>query len=170
MILRPCSREKEVTEMLALGHYPEACTPELRAHLTGCRSCAELVLVARAFQAARAHLAANANLGSPGLLWWRAQLRRRNTAVERVAKPIARAQVFALTVSVLFAVGFLATQATHGLRWLSWLQQLSPALHLGALLPSDLFSSGSSLLVLLPIFATLVLLSGVAVYLASEKQ
>jgi hypothetical protein len=156
--------------MLALGHYPEACTPELRAHLTGCRSCAELVLVARAFQAARAHLAANANLGSPGLLWWRAQLRRRNAAVERVAKPIARAQVFALTVSVLFAVGFLATQATHGLRWLSWLQQLSPALHLGALLPSDLFSSGSSLLVLLPIFATLVLLSGVAVYLASEKQ
>lgn len=170
MILRPCSHEKEVTEMLALGHYPEACTPELRAHLTGCRSCAELVLVTRSFQAARANLAANANLGSPGLIWWRAQLRRRDAAVERVAKPIVRAQIFALTVSVLFAVGFLATQATHGLRWLSWLEQLSPALHFGALWPSDLLNSGSNLLVLLPIFATLVLFSGVVVYLASEKQ
>jgi hypothetical protein len=36
--------------------------------------------------------------------------------------------------------------------------------------PSALFSSGWSLALLIPVFATLALLSGVVVYLALEKQ
>jgi hypothetical protein len=177
MILRSCPHEKEVADLLARGHYPQACTPELRTHLDACRSCADLLLVTRAFQAARVQTAAAANLPSPGLLWWRAQLRRRNAAVERIGKPILGAQIFALSVGIIFAIGLLATQATHGLHWLAWLDGISldglgwpsqmpqtPALHLDAL-----FNSGVSLLVLIPILATLVLLGGVAVYFASEK-
>jgi hypothetical protein len=178
MTLRPCSYEKEVTELLARGQDPQSCTPELRAHFDACRSCADLILVTRAFQTARAQSAAAVNLQSPGVLWWRAQLRRRNAAVERIGKPILGAQIFALSVGILFAVGFLATQATEGLHWLSWFNGLSwpsqqpqaPALHLDFLRPAALFNSGLSLLVLIPILATVVLLGGVAVYFASEKS
>jgi hypothetical protein len=178
MTLRSCTRENEVKELLARGQYPQACTPELRAHVTSCHSCSDLVLITRAFQSARVNTAAVANLPSPGLLWWRAQLRRRNAAVERISKPILGAQVFALSVSVLFAVGLVATQATYGLHWLSWFEGVSwpsqlhqaPALHLDALFPAALLNSTASLLVLVPILATLVLLGGVAVYFASEKN
>jgi hypothetical protein len=175
MTLRTCPHEKDVTELLARGHYPQACPPELHAHLEGCRSCADLVLVTRAFQTARAQTAAAANLPAPGLLWWRAQLRRRNEAVERIGKPILGAQIFALAVSVLFAIAFLATQATHGLRWTAWFDGVSwpaqaPALHLDTMIPASLFSSSLGLLVAIPVCATLLLLAGVAIYLASERK
>jgi hypothetical protein len=77
-----------------------------------------------------------------------------------------------LSVCLAFAAGFLASQATQGIAWLSWLKALphSSALHLEALMPTDLFNSGWSLMVLIPVLATLALLGGVAVYLASEKQ
>ena len=178
MTLGPCVHEKELTRLLALGHYPHACPPELSAHAETCRSCAELILVTRAFQTTRAQTVAAANLASPGLLWWRAQLRRRNQAVERVGKPILGANIFALSVMLLFGVGFLATQATSGLRWLSWFTQLhaATAFHLESLWPttllssSALLSSGWGLPLLIPVCATLALLGGVAVYLALEKQ
>jgi hypothetical protein len=172
MTFGPCVHEKELTGLLALGHYPHACPPELRDHVSACRSCSELALVTRAFQTARAQTAAAANLASPGLLWWRAQLRRRNEAVERVGKPILGANIFALSVMLLFAIGVLATQATSGLRWLSWFTQLpqESAFHLESLWPSALLNSGWGLPLLIPICATLALLGGVVVYLALEKQ
>jgi hypothetical protein len=172
MTLGSCLHEKELSALLALGHYPNACPPELRDHVTACRSCSELVLVTHAFQTARTQTAATANLPSPGLLWWRAQLRRRNAAVERVGKPILGANIFALSVMSLFAIAFLATQATSGLRWLSWFTQLpqTPAFHLESLWPASLISSAWGLPLLIPVCATLALLAGVAVYLALEKQ
>ena len=174
MTLNPCSREKDVLELLARGHWPQACAPELRAHLGACRSCADLLLVTRAFQTARATTAAQANLPAPGVLWWRAQLRRRNAAVERVARPILGAHIFALSITLFVAVALVVSQARQGLHWLSWFSQLSPpqigALNLQALWPSSLFNSGWSLAVLIPVLATLALFSAVVVYLASEKQ
>ena len=103
---------------------------------------------------------------------WRAQLRRRNQAVERMGKPILGANIFALSIMSLFAIGFLATQATNGLRWLSWFTQLpqAPAFHLDSLWPSALLSSAWGLPLLIPVCATLALLGGVVVYLALEKQ
>ena len=172
MILRPCPSEKEVAQLLAQGGWPAACSPELRAHVASCRSCGDLVLVQQAFQRARAHSAAAAPLVSPGVLWWRAQLRRRQAAVERVGKPILGAQIFALAVNLFLVFAFLAYQARHGLSWLSWLEKLpqSFTFHLEALWPSALADSGMSLLVLIPALAILALLSGVVVYLAADRQ
>lgn len=172
MTFGPCVHEKELAALLALGHYPHACPPELRAHVELCRSCADLILVTRAFQTARAQTAAVANLASPGLLWWRAQLRRRNAAVERIGKPILGAQIFALAVNLLLVGGFIVSQATHGIQWLPWLEQLpqSQSLHFEVLWPSALFSAGWSFTVLIPVLATLALVGGVAVYLVSERQ
>ncbi len=172
MKLGSCAREKEVKDLLERGHWPEACAPDLRLHVSGCRNCGDLVLVTETFRNARAAAAGAAKLGSPGLLWWRAQLRRRNAAVERIGRPLLSAQIFALATILLLTVGFVVSQARHGLGWLTWLEGLPEAgtLHLGNLWPTALFDPSWSPLVLVPAVATLVLLGGAVVYLVSEKQ
>jgi len=171
-MLNPCSREKEVAELLRRGQWPAACASELRDHVSACRSCGGLVLVAGAFLHARAESAGAARIGSPSALWWRAQLRRRNAALERIGKPFLGAQIFALLINLLVVVGLLASQARQGLSWLSWLEQLPEAysLHLDNLGQSALLNPGWSLMVLIPALATLALLGGVVIYLASERQ
>lgn len=172
MILNPCPREKEVKELLEQGHWPRACAPELRAHVRACRDCSDLALVSEAFRTARAEAAGAANLAAPGALWWRAQLRRRQQAIERIGRPLMGAQIFALCLMLVLAVGFLVTQARHGLAWLTRIEQLPQAgsLRLEDLWSSGLFTSGLGLLVLIPAVAALILLAGVVIYLAAEKQ
>jgi len=172
MSLSPCSHEKEVAALLARGGWPDACEPELRTHISACRACGDLVLVTETFQRARAEAAGAANLGSPGALWWRAQLRRRNAAVKRVGRPLLGAQIFALSILLFLAGGFLVSQARPGLHGLAWLEELPQphALHLEILWPAALFDSGWSLMALISALATLALLGGVALYLASEKR
>ena len=165
MNFRTCSRQPEVIELLARGHWPHACPVELRSHLADCQSCASLLLVAQTFQRSRASAAAQAQLPAPGAIWWRAQLRRRSAAVERIGKPIFGAYVFAAVIAVVVAAVALVSQASHGLHWLRWLQQ-SPAAdgHIQS------FNPGWSIPVLIPILATVVLLGAVVVYFAAEKQ
>jgi hypothetical protein len=172
MMLGACVREKEVAELLRCGHWPQASPAELRAHVDSCRACGDLVLVTQTLQKARTQASGAARLETAGVLWWRAQLRRRNAAIERIGKPILGAQIFALAVNFLVVAGLLISQARHGLNWLSWLEELPQAstLHLEVLWPSALFSPGWSLMLMIPVLATLALLGGVVVYLASEKQ
>src|SRR5262249_19678265 len=92
MSLFACSSEKEVQAALRQGHWPHACDPDLRAHVNGCRDCHELFLVTQSLQKAKANGERLAGTGSPGLLWWRAQLRRRNEAIECVTEPLALAE------------------------------------------------------------------------------
>jgi len=173
MTFSPCSRQPEVQQLLADGHWPHACPPDLRAHLADCRSCREFLLVTQAFQQSRTTAAAQVKLPPAGAIWWRAQLRRRSAAVERVGKPILGAYIFALVLTVLVAMVFVISQARHGLHWLDWLGSLgqsNAAVHVDSLSPSAWFSSGGTLMVLIPIFATIALLGAVAVYFAAEKQ
>ena len=184
MTFRACSREKEVKESLRRGHWPEGCGEELRAHVQGCRRCDDLVVVALAFRTSRSEAEKAAPVVAPGLLWWRAQLRRRNAAVERISRPIRVAQIFALAVNLVVAVGFLTWQARHGVRWMSWFTGASEwrGLHASALWPTwpslswwslSTFTAMKpdwSLTLLIPVVGALALLSGVAVYLASERQ
>jgi hypothetical protein len=174
MTFSACSRESELVDVLAKGQWPHACPDDLRNHVSACRSCADLVLVTNAFHNARNNSIASAHLPSPGVLWWRAQLRRRNAAIERVGKPILFAQVFALSIVLLLGLGLVVSQARHGLNWLSWLDQFPQlqfaSLNLQALLPTVPFSPGWSLSLLIPVLATVAVLGGVAVYLASEKR
>jgi hypothetical protein len=170
MPLSSCPREMEVKELVEHGQWPQACPPELQAHLRSCRTCAGLALVTDAFQRARSNAAGPSPAISPGLLWWSAQLRRRDEAIKRIARPILGAQIFALAVNLLVIVGFVVWEATHGIDWLVWFQSSAPSgsFDLSSLLASVF--SGGHLLVLVPALATLALLGGVAVYLAVERQ
>jgi hypothetical protein len=172
-----CPYEKEVRQLMARGQWPDACPRELRTHVSTCRACGELVLVSEAFQQARAESLAAARPVAPAVLLWRAQLRRRNAAVERVGRPLLGAQIFACAVALFAAAGFAGFEARNGVAWLTWsywhdwFVQLPQA----AAAQWDSLSSGSlagsawSWMVLVPALATLVLLGGVAVYFATDK-
>ena len=102
-----CSRSEEIQKTLTAGRWPLAAPAELREHVSGCRSCTELVRVGAAFQQERAALVQAKRLDSPSLLWWRAQLRKRQAAMEKVNRPMWGAQIAAMVLAPLVAAGFL---------------------------------------------------------------
>ena len=177
MNLRTCQREPELKALIERGQWPQACPPELRTHVSACKSCSEFILVSTAFQRARSQAIGAARLGSPGLLWWRAQLRRRNAAIERISRPILGAQIFALALSLAIVVVVTVWQARHGLSWLTWLERLPHSFDsqwLSALIPSGLFESGAGAftgpLLVGAVASAIALIGGLVVYFASEKQ
>jgi hypothetical protein len=167
---RTCSYEKELAQALKDGHWPQGCGPKLRTHVEACGGCSDLVLVTQTFLCARSESEHSAPCGSPSLLWWRAQLRRRNAATERVSRPIKMAQIFAWLVTVLVGAVFVASQYRHGLHWASWRSELMPprAFHL-LLLSLGTGQANWNPLLLISSFGVLALLSALVVYLASEK-
>jgi len=176
MKLRTCKSEAEVKQLLELGHWPHPCPDELRAHVARCRACADLVLLTQAFGAARAESVAAADPPPAGVLWWRAQLRRRDAVRQRIQRPLLGAQLFALAVTLLFVAATLAYEAIHGVTWTTaateWIASLkqSPAFHLDALWPFAGGQANATLMYLVPGAAMLLLVGGLAVYLATEKQ
>lgn len=167
-MFRACSFEKELTQELKNGHWPQGCGPELRAHVDVCGSCSDLVLVTQTLQDARKESEQAAPCGSPSLLWWRAQLRLRYTATKRVSQPITIAQAFAWVVLLMVGTVFVASQYRHGLRWASWWSELAPrASHF---LPNFSGQADLNLFLLISGAGVLALLSGLVVYLATEKS
>ncbi len=168
MTFRTCSFETELTQALKDGHWPQGCGPELRAHVNGCDACSDLVLVTQTFRQARNETERTALQGSPSLLWWRAQLRRRYAAQERITRPVTIAQTFALFIYVLVGVVFVASQYRHGLHWASWWSELMPrTIHV---LPSGPGEADWNLLLFISGFGVVALLSVLVVFVLSEKS
>jgi apolipoprotein N-acyltransferase len=105
-------------------------------------------------------------------VWWRAQLRVRNAALEKVARPIQRAQVFALVVNLAVVAAFVLWQARHGINWLSWfsLPALQRVMDLQTLWSGVSIEPDWNLMIWLPCFGALALLSGMVVYLTRERK
>lgn len=177
MNLTSCPYEKEVRKLMALGQWPDACPAELRAHVSQCSTCGDLVLVTEAFRHARVASVAAARPVAPAVLLWRAQLRRRNAAVERMSRPLLGAQIFACAVALVAAVGFAGFESRNGAAWLtwsywhSWFAQLpqAAAAQWDSLSSGALAGSAWSWMVLVPTVTLLVLLGSVAVYFATDK-
>ena len=93
-------------------------------------------------------------LDSPSLLWWRAQLRRRQAAMEKVNRPMWGAQIAAAVFAVAVAVGVGGYLYRDGT-----LQ--------GALRTT---MTGFGLAPLLAIVMLLALAGGVVVYLTLERE
>jgi len=168
--MKPCPHEAEAQAVLRRGHWPDACDPELRKHVETCDRCAGQLVVLHAFQRARSEAVQVAHMGHPSLLWWRAQLRRRNDALERVGKPITTAQIFALCISIVTAVALFASQMRKGVDWSSWLPAPPAFSHFDALSFFASVRADWGLILLLTGFGTLVLLSALVVYLASDRS
>ncbi len=165
MTFRGCAREHELQQLLERGQWPTACPDELRAHVAHCRSCRELILVRQALGSERLKAATEARLEAPGVLWWRAQMRRRHAALERISRPFFGAQIFALAVCLVSALVYILAQARRGFDWLAWAADLPRTLHLGALMPGSLMSW-----VAISLAATLAVTGGAIVYLAAGER
>lgn len=152
-----CSQHESVVAALRAGHWPEGCDPALRAHVETCDSCSDLVLVSQTLRQAHTQTMQQARMAPTGILWWRAQLRRRNAALESVTRPVAVAEKLALLVLLLAVVALLAWQHTQIVAWfanvwepLSNMAQIPVALMIG--------------------LGTLLLFGGFAVYLFTAKE
>jgi len=164
-----CPHEKEIAALLERGHWPGASSPETIAHVAACNACRERILLTQAFGRERVAASASARLESPGVLWWRAQLRRRNAAIQRIGRPILGAQVFAVVVALISAAVFFASQARQSLGWFAWLAEAPRSLHLEALLPASWQNATGAAGLLAALLAALVLIGGAAIYASSDK-
>lgn len=165
-----CSREPELLDLVRSGGWPLACDPELQAHVAACRRCSDLLLVTLALRNARSDaIASAAPLPDPGILWWRAQLRRRSAALEQMNRPLARAQGFALVIAALALVALVVTQARHGLHWLAWAAALQQSSAQMTAPLQWLASHTSDWALVLPALAMLLFLGGMAAWLAVER-
>jgi hypothetical protein len=142
MTMASCAREKEVRALVLGGQWPAACPAELREHVQRCQTCAEIALVMEAFRGARGASLQAASPVPAGVLWWRAQLRRRRQAVERIGQPILGAQIFSFSIILAIAVVLALSQARRGAPWLDWFAQLGHSMTTGF---ADLRSSTATM-------------------------
>jgi hypothetical protein len=165
-----CCRERDLNEVLNRGQWPQACNEELRAHVAGCHSCRDLLLVRQAFALDRTMAAGQARLEPPGVIWWRAHLRRRNAAIERIGRPLLAAQIFAWAVCLAGAVVYVLWQTRRGFDWRAWLAELPRALHLGGLLRGSWGHSSWEIWLGLSMALLMALMGGLIVYLALADE
>lgn len=168
-MLSSCNRESELLDLLHRGSWPLAADPEFHAHVKGCRRCTEVLLVSGALQQSRAAAAAAAPLPDPGILWWRAQIRCRSAAMERMNRPLASAQGFALALAALTLIGLIVTQARHGFHWLAWWAAIQDSSFAITEPLQWLGAHSTNLLVAIPALATLAVVGGMAAWLAVER-
>ena len=172
MIPGICSYEKAVAEAVRQGDCAGIADPALRSHVKTCPRCSDLVLVVQSLQQVRNETLESAPMPPPGLLWWRAQIRRRSGAVELVSRPIALVEKLAL---VLLAAGVLCLAVWQWDQIAGWtLIPANPA-HLNAFMVETLRTpvAGSAgwipTLVVAGLF-TLALFGAMAIYLLVEKE
>lgn len=157
-----CSRTAEVQELLRLGHWPQAAETELAEHARGCRRCSEMVLLTQALGAAKASAMNEARVEPPALVWWRAQLRRKNEAVQRVERPM-RAQMLVVLAVVCVGLGLAFRLSGGANAWRTWVSAGAEAV-----LRSGVGSLGVGLVVASAV--ALAMMAGLAVYLTVERK
>jgi hypothetical protein len=100
MNLGNCTHKEELTSILARGAWPLAASAELQAHAAACRDCSARLRLTLGLRALRSESIAAAPQLPPGLIWWRAQIRRRHEAIERVGRPLIAGQILALAAGL----------------------------------------------------------------------
>ena len=122
-----CEREPDVLDALAAQRWPARCDVELRAHVSACPICLDLVQVASALLEDHDITYHDARLPPSGIVWWRAQLRAREEDVRAAARPIAFIQGIAVSAGVWLLVTLLrALPASTIAAWKQWAIGLAP--------------------------------------------
>ncbi len=169
MNLRSCVRESELSDSLKTGHWPDACDASLRAHVNTCQRCADYLLLTQAFKSSRAAAVVHSNIDHPGLLYWRAQLRRRNQALDQLSRPTYFVASFAFYSALLVAFGFLFAQRRYAAGWLDWIRALqrSRSFSIEALWSP---TSNWSVILLFTCLAAVVFFIAVALFLSVGRE
>ena len=138
------------------GHWPQAADKVLVAHVQICDSCREIALVVGALQGERRSVQLPAQLNDPGMLFWKAQLRRRNEAYTKIARPVIWVEMASMIV----------TFVTLAIAAVAWFGKDASVFAQNAIATGWLKSPA----VLIAGAITMTVFGGVAVYLATSRS
>jgi hypothetical protein len=141
-----CPRERELLATIVGGRWPAGADPDLVAHATVCRGCAALAELASTLVLERDTASSQACILPSAVVWWRAQLRARQEATRKAARPINAAigLAFASIAGLAAAVMPLAGGSLR--ECLAWFGTAMPSVHLPAIPLATGLSSTWSLL------------------------
>ena len=103
-----CPREQDVINAIVTGRWPDRCDEALCVHAAECAVCKELVEVASVMRLDRDGLHEEMSLPSAGQVWWRAAIRARLEASQRVARPMS--WIFGVSVACAAGLAFAVVQ------------------------------------------------------------
>lgn len=95
-----CDREEDVLDLVAIGAWPVRADEALKQHVASCDTCRSLVTVVIAL-AEHGSLPVTPRLPDARLVWHRAQMRARQDAARRAARPVVMAEIMAVAVFVV---------------------------------------------------------------------
>jgi len=104
-----CEYEQSVVKELAQGKQNE----KLVAHIKVCAECREALKVARWMQTFAAATMKPQALPAPGLLWWKAQLSKKQEAARRALQPIVWTQIIAIVAFAAVLVWLMGKNQTQ---------------------------------------------------------
>ncbi len=162
-----CSQQQQVAMELRQGRSQDLWDDALRIHVAACPSCSELVLVARTLQQDRMQTVQAAQVASAGALWWRAQVRLRNGAIERVTRPIALAEKFALFITAAVVLAVIMRKRSQ---LLAWLLALADPPHPNVLPAGSSLIDGWTTILMAAGLGMVALCAGLAMYLMREEE
>lgn len=114
----PCSHERDVLDLVAVGQWPQRADTSLRAHVESCESCTEVAAIAAAVREwGDADLVVRVPEAS--VVWHRAQVRARVTATRAASWPVWMAQGAALLVFLAGMVWIGPGSAWYLMLWQS---------------------------------------------------
>lgn len=125
-----CPREQDVINAIVIGRWPDRCDETLCAHAAECSVCKELVEVTSVMRLDQEGMRDEMSLPSAGQVWWRAAIRARLEASERVARPmswifgVSLACAAGLTIAVvqlLWSPMRVAFGSPNPEAWAAWL-------------------------------------------------
>jgi hypothetical protein len=106
---RDCPRSADVAAAVVGGDLLRAGDTELHQHVALCESCGDLAMVMSSLRAERDRSRRAAPVPAAGLVWWRAQLRRRQEAASAAAAPVTIVHAITLAFALMLAVFFAWT-------------------------------------------------------------
>lgn len=111
--MNECVHEREVLDLVLADRWPDRCDPDMVAHAAACDVCGEVVAVALAMREDETRVESAVIAAQPlhqsvvpdaTLVWWRAQIRAREDAARKAARPIAMVQGIAIGIGLVAAI------------------------------------------------------------------
>jgi hypothetical protein len=163
-----CAHEQDLLDAIAANRWPHRADVALREHVASCGICADVAEIAGAFLEDRDYAWQEAQDVPPAsVVWWRAQVRAREEAARKAARPIVLTQAAAIVVLAVATafllpatLPWLKSSATAAGAFLSWLTPRAAdvssafALATGSTLPLTLLLAS---VVVTPVFLYFVL-------------